>query len=87
MTAEQFKSIRTNLNLTQTQFADQMGVHRVTVTRWETGELDIDQRTKLAAEHLICSETIRRLKGQISMLNSKVRRSGSGLRKLGRSLK
>jgi DNA-binding transcriptional regulator YiaG len=37
MDAETFKAHRKRLNATQTELAAALGVHRVTVTRWETG--------------------------------------------------
>lgn len=52
MTGETFRKIRKKLDLTQEQLAVRLQVHRVTVSRWESGELVIDERTKLAMEHL-----------------------------------
>ena len=36
MTGRQVKRIRQALGLTQQQFADRLGVHKVTVAKWET---------------------------------------------------
>ena len=36
MTGPQVKRIRQALGLTQQQFADRLGVHKVTVAKWET---------------------------------------------------
>jgi len=39
----ELKRIRANLNLTQAELAEEIGVHRVTVGRWETGERAIPE--------------------------------------------
>src|SRR5262245_58678458 len=41
MTKGQFRRLRDERGLTQEQTAARLGVHRVTVVRWETGETDI----------------------------------------------
>jgi putative transcriptional regulator len=38
LTAEQIKDLRLSLDLTQEQFAGEVGVHVMTVSRWERGE-------------------------------------------------
>lgn len=38
VTPEEVKAIRIKMDLTGDQFAKRIGVHRVTVVRWETGE-------------------------------------------------
>jgi DNA-binding transcriptional regulator YiaG len=53
MTAEQFKQKRKALKLTQEQLAALLQVNRVTVAKWETGALPIDERTRLAVEYLV----------------------------------
>jgi transcriptional regulator with XRE-family HTH domain len=45
-------AIRKELNLTQAQLAEKLGVHQTTVSRFETGELPLDKRTRLALEAL-----------------------------------
>lgn len=55
MTAQQMKAARSKLDMTQEQFAQALGVDRTSVARWETGEAPIDQRTKMAVEHLGCN--------------------------------
>lgn len=45
-------AIRRELGLTQAQLAEKLGVHQTTVSRFETGELPLDPRTKLALEAL-----------------------------------
>jgi DNA-binding XRE family transcriptional regulator len=37
MVSAEFKAIRVHLGLTQEQLAEQLDVHRISVTRWETG--------------------------------------------------
>ena len=37
MKGEEIKALRLRLGLTQTELAAEIGVHRVTVARWETG--------------------------------------------------
>jgi len=37
------RRLRAGLALTQTQLAEELGVHRVTVARWETGERGIPE--------------------------------------------
>ena len=46
-------SIRERLGLTQAQFADQIGLHQSTISRMETGELETDKRTMIAARTLL----------------------------------
>jgi transcriptional regulator with XRE-family HTH domain len=45
MTSDAFRDIRKAMGLTQQGLADLMGVTQATVSRWESGELDIDVRT------------------------------------------
>jgi len=39
MTKEEIKELRISLRLTQTEFAEKLGVVLMTVSRWETGKL------------------------------------------------
>jgi DNA-binding transcriptional regulator YiaG len=41
MTAKVFAAIRRRLGLTQAELAERVGVHRQTVTRWESGALAV----------------------------------------------
>jgi transcriptional regulator with XRE-family HTH domain len=41
-------SIRKELSLTQAELAEKLGVHQTTISRFETGELPLDERTALA---------------------------------------
>jgi transcriptional regulator with XRE-family HTH domain len=45
-------AIRKELNLTQAQLAEKLGLHQTTISRFETGEMPLDPRTKLAIEML-----------------------------------
>lgn len=51
-TAMDIKATRTALSLTQAELAAKLGVTQATVSRFETGELEIDTRTRLALEAL-----------------------------------
>lgn len=50
MTKEQLFALRERLQMTQTQLAQQLGVDRVTVARWETGTRAIPVFLGLALE-------------------------------------
>jgi transcriptional regulator with XRE-family HTH domain len=45
-------AIRKELNLTQAELADKLGLHQTTISRFETGEMPLDKRTQLAVEAL-----------------------------------
>lgn len=45
MTAERIREIRLQFALSQSQFAEILGVHPLTVSRWETGRYDIEAVT------------------------------------------
>jgi DNA-binding transcriptional regulator YiaG len=49
---EEVRFVRKALGLSQGVFADRLGVHRVTVARWETGETPLDGPTSLAVRAL-----------------------------------
>jgi transcriptional regulator with XRE-family HTH domain len=46
------KAARQALGLTQTELAEKLGVTQATVSRFETGDLKVDDRTRLALEAL-----------------------------------
>jgi DNA-binding XRE family transcriptional regulator len=52
MTADQIKKLRLELGLSQKEMAKQVGVSRVTITRWETGRF---------RPHHLCLRQIREL--------------------------
>lgn len=49
---EEVRFIRKALSLSQAALADRLGVHRVTVARWETGEVPLDGPTSVAIRAL-----------------------------------
>lgn len=46
---ENIREIRKRLGLTQTEFAQALGLNQSTISRFERGELAVDKRTALAA--------------------------------------
>lgn len=52
---EDIRRIRTRLGLTQIEFAERLGLHQSTISRFETGELPTDKRTILAAQALLAA--------------------------------
>lgn len=52
---EDIRAIRSQLRLTQIEFADHLGLHQSTISRFETGELEVDKRTLLAAQALLAA--------------------------------
>lgn len=44
---------RISLGLSQSQLGTKLGLHQTTVSRMETGELPVDERTSLALEALL----------------------------------
>jgi transcriptional regulator with XRE-family HTH domain len=51
---------RKRLNLTQAELAAKLGLHQTSVSRMETGDLEVDERTRLAVEALIIMKGRRR---------------------------
>jgi DNA-binding transcriptional regulator YiaG len=56
VTPAEFKRIRARLGLTQAAIADAIGVHRVTVAKWEAGDRGIPEPVarllkRIQAEH------------------------------------
>ena len=49
MTSEEVRRIRARLGLTGRAFGELVGVHEMTVSRWENGHLPISERT---AKHI-----------------------------------
>jgi DNA-binding transcriptional regulator YiaG len=50
---KRLKQIRFKLNLTQSEFAEQLSVSKNTVARWERGDLIPPKLAELAAEYLL----------------------------------
>lgn len=46
------RTVRGELGLTQAELATKLGLHQTTISRFETGELPIDERTELALDAL-----------------------------------
>lgn len=55
MNAREFRSIRQGLKLSQYRLADVLGMHRMTITKYESEALDVPQALallmRLAAKH------------------------------------
>lgn len=49
------REIRKQLCLTQAELADRLGLHQATISRFETGGLPVDRRTRLALDALIAA--------------------------------
>ena len=50
---DELKAIRSQLGLTQIEFAKLLDLHQSTISKFETGELPLDRRTLLAAQALL----------------------------------
>jgi len=48
--AMDLRAIRVELKLSQAALAERLGVTQATISRFESGDLKLDQRTKLAIE-------------------------------------
>ena len=46
------RAIRKGLGLSQSELADKLGLTQPTISRFETGGLELDERTRLAVEAL-----------------------------------
>lgn len=46
------RTVRQQLKLSQTEFGQRLGLHQTTISRLETGELEVDRRTELAVRAL-----------------------------------
>jgi predicted transcriptional regulator len=47
------KAVRRELGLNQTELADKLALHQSTISRFERGDLEVDERTSLAVEALL----------------------------------
>lgn len=52
---DDIRHIRQSLGLTQADFADKLGLHQSTISRFEKGALPLDKRTLLAAQALLAA--------------------------------
>lgn len=55
---EDIRAIRSQLGLTQIGFAEKLGLHQSTISRLETGEMEIDKRTRLAIRALVAESAL-----------------------------
>ena len=53
MTAEEFKRIRNALGFSQEELADELGVSRVSVTRYENGTIAINENKSKQVRNLL----------------------------------
>ena len=58
---ETVQTIRSKLGLTQAELADQLGLHQATISRLETGGLELDKRTRMALDVLVAKHKPSRL--------------------------
>jgi transcriptional regulator with XRE-family HTH domain len=52
---DDIRHIRQTLGLTQAEFADKLGLHQATISKFEKGGLPVDKRTLLAAQALLAT--------------------------------
>lgn len=52
---DDIRHIRQALGLTQADFAEKLGLHQSTISRFEKGALPLDKRTLLAARALLAA--------------------------------
>lgn len=57
MSPSDLRATRERLELSQQALADLLGVSRFLIIRLESGEREIDPRTRLAVEHLLCKSS------------------------------
>lgn len=60
------RDIRRQLDLTQIELAERLGVQQSTISRYERGDLPIDKRTQLALDALIAAAASRPTKANAS---------------------
>jgi len=56
LTKEQFKSIRTKLQYTQREIAELLGVDTMTVSRYETGNIEISKTISILLRRIYQDE-------------------------------
>lgn len=54
------RTVRKSLDMNQTELANVLGLHQSTISRLESGALEIDSRTRLALEALMSRTKARR---------------------------
>ncbi len=60
MTSAQLKRIRSELTLSQQRLADELGVHRVTVAKWEAGDRRIPNPVARLLQRMLLDAKSRR---------------------------
>jgi transcriptional regulator with XRE-family HTH domain len=60
MERDEMKAARARLGLTQVQLAAELGVHPITVSRWETGERGIPEPTARLVRRLVAERRAKR---------------------------
>jgi DNA-binding transcriptional regulator YiaG len=59
MTPGRFKKLRQSMGYSQVRLAEKMGVYVRTVSRWETGEVEIPKMAELALRYIADQENRR----------------------------
>jgi len=89
---QEIKAVRKELGLNQTQLAEKLGVHRVTLAKWETGEVEPENpiMLRLALDSLtrdyISPEAAARLKERHKKLMADIKATHKRIEKTAREL-
>jgi DNA-binding transcriptional regulator YiaG len=60
MDADEMKAARARLGLTQAQLATELGVHAMTVSKWETGQRSIPEPVARLVQRLVAERRTKR---------------------------
>ena len=60
MDADEMKAARARLGLTQAQLAAELGVHAMTVSKWETGQRSIPEPVARLVQRLVAERRTKR---------------------------
>ena len=58
LTPSEVRYLRKELEMTQEQLAERLGIHRVSVARWETGEVEIGQVESMALRAMVAMRAV-----------------------------